>query len=243
MRWLKHSIGNLFFPPKCVFCGAMLPFETEPERAVCHLCEDKLSYAISLPKCKGCGKPVEENDVYCDICRKTGKRAIRKMVAPYLYQKQVKRSILRFKREAFRGYAKVYARHMQAVLEYECPGKVFDVVVSAPPRIRRLHKEHYDQAEWLARTLAKRMGVPYGANVLKQKEKRRKQSSLSLKERWQNAEGNICVKKPEKVENQTVLLVDDVCTTGATLYYCATALKEAGAKAVYCATAAVVARN
>ena len=243
MHWRKHIVGNFFFPPKCIFCGAMLSLGTEPERAVCPICEDKLPYTVGLFKCKGCGKPVEENEVYCGICRRAGKRPIRRFSAPYLYQKQVRRSILRFKRERFRGYAKVFARHMQAVLEYDCPDQVFDVVVSAPPRIQRMREESYDQAAWLAQVLAKRMGVPYCLGVLKQKEKRRKQSSLMLKERWKNAEGNFYVKKPEAVEGKTVLLVDDVCTTGATLYYCAAALREAGAVAVYCITAAVVEKN
>lgn len=243
MGWLKYIGGNFFFPPKCIFCGAVLPLRSEPEQAICSLCGETLPYTAGLFKCKGCGKPVEENEVYCGICRKAGKRPIRKFSAPYLYQKDVKRSILRFKREKFRGHAKVYARHMQAVLEYDCPGKVFDVVVSAPPRIRRMKEEGYDQAAWLARVLAKRMGVSYCSGVLKQKEKRRKQSSLTLKERWKNIEGNIFVKKPAAVEEKTVLLVDDVCTTGATLYHCAAALREAGAKAVYCVTAAVVGKN
>ncbi len=243
MRWLKWIPGQVLFPPKCVFCGTILSVGMEPEKAICPLCEQKLPFTVNLPKCKGCGKPMEEDDVYCGICKASRRRVIRKVSAPYLYQKQVKRSILRFKKEVSRGYAHVYARHMQAVLEYDCPSVTFDMVVSAPPRIRQMQQEDYDQAAWLAQTLAKRMGIPYHAGVLKQKYIRKKQSSLSMKERWQNAEGNYMVKKPESVRGKTVLLVDDVCTTGATLYHCALALKEAEAKAVYCITVAVVGKN
>lgn len=243
MRWLKWMIGQVLFPPKCIFCGAILPVGVDPESTICSLCEQKLPYTVTLSKCKCCGRPVEEHQVYCSICKASRKRVIRKVVAPYLYQKQVKRSILRFKKETSRGYAQVYARHMQAVLDYDCPSASFDMVVSAPPRIRRMQQEDYDQAAWLAQTLAKRMSVPYCAGVLKQKHIRKKQSSLSMKERWKNAEGNYMVKKPESVRGKTVLLVDDVCTTGATLYHCALALKEAEVKAVYCITAAVVEKN
>lgn len=243
MGWLKYLAGNFFFPPKCIFCGRILSIKTEPEKAICPYCEEKLPYTVGLSKCKGCGKPIEENEVYCSICRRSPKKVIRKFSAPYLYQKEVKRSILRFKRETFCGYAEIYARHIQAVLDYEWPNVMFELVVSAPPRKKRMRQENYDQAAWLARTLAKRMKLPYCTEVLNQKEARRKQSSLSMRERWQNAEGNVIVKKPESVQDKTVLLVDDVCTTGATLYHSALALKEAGAKAVYCTTAAVVEKN
>lgn len=239
----RGSLRALLFPPKCVFCGTLLPMRTPEDAAICAACKQKLPYTMNLPTCKRCGKPVEENEVYCAVCRKTGKRVIQKFCVPYLYEKQVKRSLLRFKRVSARGYAKVYTKDMLAVLQYRCPKAEFDAVVSVPPRIRRLRKTGYDQSAQLARTLARRMGVAYLPSVLRQKENRKKQSGLTLQERWENADGNFCVRKKKKVAGKTVLLVDDICTSGATLYHTASALKAAGAKAVYCITAAVTEKS
>lgn len=238
MGKLKSAIGNLLFPGKCVFCGTLLSLGTNKEHAVCAACEKKLPYCVALPRCKACGKPVEEPAVYCELCRKTTKRPYAKMSAPYLYREPVKGSVVRFKRERQQGYAKVYARHMQAVLDYDCTEKSFDVAVSVPPRKKRMREEGYDQAACLAQELAKRMGIPYFARVLKQKENRKKQSDLTAAERYRNARGNYLVCKPAVVREKTVLLIDDVCTTGATLAECARVLREVGAAKVYCATAA-----
>ncbi len=176
--------------------------------------------------------------VHCEMCRSHPRKPFSKLCSAYLYQGQVKTSIVRFKQEVYRGYAKVFARHMEAVIAYDLPDVVFDGILSAPPRKLRMKANGYDQAASLAQALGERMEVPYLPNVLRQRENRKKQSALTAAERWHNAEGNVRVVCPELVAGKVLLLVDDVCTTGATMYAAAAALSEAGAKKVYCAVAA-----
>lgn len=239
----QNIIGNFFFPLKCIFCGEILSMKTEIASAICGKCQKTLPYCVSLPRCKTCGKPIEETATYCQVCRKHPRPPFVKICAPYLYKNLVKKSIVRFKQERHQSYAKVYARHMKAVLAYDCPGIVFDAVVSVPPRKLRFGHAGYDQAEHLAQEIAANLQIPYLPKVLKQKEKRKKQSSLSAKERWQNAIGNFIVTKPQAAEGKTLLLVDDVTTTGATLYACSLALKQHGAAKIYCLTAATTEKS
>ena len=218
-------IGNFLFPLKCVFCGEILSMGTETNVAICNNCQKKLPYCINLPRCKACGKPVEETDTYCTVCRKHARPPYTKISAPYLYKSLVKKSIVRFKQERYQSYAKVFARHMTAI-------------IAVPPRKRLLGQNGYNQAERLAQEVANNLKIPFHAGVLKQKKRRKKQSSLGAKERWLNAVGNVTVTKPQATEGKTLLLVDDVTTTGATLYACSLALKQQGAAKIYCLTAA-----
>ncbi len=240
MKDLRRRIEQIFFPPKCVFCMAILPLGTEERNSVCKRCAGTLPYTMAKPRCKGCGRPVEGGYVYCRLCRRQRKNPYEKLCAAYLYRGAAKSSVVRFKREEYRKYAKVYARHLEAVIDYDCPGVVFDGIVSVPPRKKRMQQLGYDQAEALGTDVGKEMGIPFLPGVLTRVNRKKKQSSLSQTERWLNMAAGYRVRKPEQIKGKTVLLVDDVCTTGATLYHGAKALKEAGAKAVYCAAAAIV---
>ncbi|MBR5152535.1 MAG: ComF family protein [Clostridia bacterium] len=235
---LVQWVANFFFPPKCIFCREVLPISVLREASVCGDCERTLPYTVAQRRCKSCGRPMKGKYVHCSMCRNHPGKPFVKISSAYFYRGRVKTAIVRFKKETYRGYAEVFARHLTSVIAYDCPGISFDAVVSAPPRKMRMQIHGYDQAETLARELGKRMGIPYIPYGLQQKESRKKQSSLSALERWNNAEDNVKVSSKPEWKGKTILLVDDVCTTGATLYASARALKDAGVSAVYCAVAA-----
>lgn len=97
------------------------------------------------------------------------------------------------------------------------------------------------QAGFLAEHVAKGLHIPYLRRMLYQKENRKKQSELDFMARFENVNENFVVRKPMLVSGKTILVIDDVCTSRATLNECARALKMAGAKEVYCATVATTA--
>ncbi len=229
---------NLFFPRRCTFCRKLLPLKAS--QSICTDCMNKLPFTLVHHRCRRCGRPVLAGEKLCHHCRGDVKPAYLGISAPYLYAEPVRSAMLRFKRERYQGYAQIFAEHMRILLFHDCPGRVFDWVVSAPPRGQRMRKEGYDQAAHLGKTLAKKMGIPYLPSALCQKETREKQSSLLREKRFDNIAGNIKVIKPKAVAGKRILLVDDVTTTGATLKEAAKMLRKAGAKEVYCATAAIV---
>jgi ComF family protein len=109
-------------------------------------------------------------------------------------------------------------------------GIVIDLLVPVPTMGVKLRRRGYNQSELLVKFLAKRLHLPYETKLLcRKKTKILAQARLQRKERFQYAKGAYAIFKPKDLTGKTVLLVDDVMTTGATLNACATHLKQLGA--------------
>jgi len=107
-----------------------------------------------------------------------------------------------------------------------------DVVVPVPLHRDRHRERGYNQAELIARAVAKRLHLPLDAKLLVRIKPRPPQLVLSRSEHWKSVRGAYATLPGKKIDNLRVLLVDDVLTTGATLDACSRALKKAGAAAV-----------
>jgi ComF family protein len=122
-------------------------------------------------------------------------------------------------------------------------GILADVVVPVPLHRQRERERGYNQADLVARPLARKLGLPYRAVLLVRNKPRPDKHILSLEERWDSVRGAFATHPGSKVDKLCVLLVDDVMTTGATLDACAKALRGAGAKSVIGLTVARAARH
>ena len=96
----------------------------------------------------------------------------------------------------------------------------------------------YNQCAYLAKGLAKRLEKTYAGSALRRKGNPRRQGGLNEEARRENVVGTFEVRTPSAVAGKTVLVVDDIMTTGSTLSECAAELKRAGAARVWCATVA-----
>lgn len=107
-----------------------------------------------------------------------------------------------------------------------------DLIVPVPLHPKKLRERQFNQSEVLASYLAKRLDK----KIVKDKVKRIKytmpQTELKRDERIKNVDGAFLAKDGHDLKGKTILLIDDVFTTGATLHECAKALKNAGAKKV-----------
>ena len=113
-----------------------------------------------------------------------------------------------------------------------------DVVVAMPVTAYRRLDRGYNQCEYLAKALAKRIDRRFGKGVLARQGNPRRQSELSEEDRKENVKGTFAVRKPSEVRGRTIILVDDILTTGATLSEAVKSLKIAGASRVWCVTLA-----
>jgi competence protein ComFC len=112
-----------------------------------------------------------------------------------------------------------------------------------PLHRQRQSERGYNQADLIARPLARRLRIPYRAVLLTRTKPRPDKRILSISERWESVRGAFATRPGSRIDNLRVLLVDDVMTTGATLDACAKALRQAGAKSVIGLTVAQTVRH
>jgi ComF family protein len=125
-----------------------------------------------------------------------------------------------------------FARRLQTVVAKNPELFAADLVVSVPVHADRLSERGYNQAELIARPLARRLGIPFKPNLLVRTKPRPDKLKLTLRDRWRTVKGAYAIRQGARVDNLRVLLVDDVMTTGATLDACSRALRAAGASRV-----------
>lgn len=101
-----------------------------------------------------------------------------------------------------------------------------DVLLPIPLSKKRYWQRGYNQSEMLARGMSEVTGLPVITKAVRRTNFRQSQTSLTRKERQENVEGTFVLRHPEQLENKHVLLIDDICTTGATLLACSEAIRS-----------------
>ncbi len=238
MKNIKNLILELIYPPKCIFCGKRI--SPGAKISVCPDCSNNLPYCKTYLRCKICGKPISQREKhYCRSCT-LSRRYVTRITSPFVHTENARSAVIAFKSEQNSRNARVFSFYMAGMINQDMGGVEFDAVVSVPPRKKKPGSEKFDQAACLAKEVALRLSLPYIPKCMEQTKFLYKQSSLPYGSRLKNVKGGFAVKKSELIKNKVILLVDDVCTSGATISECARVLKEAGAHKVYAATATTV---
>lgn len=164
-----------------------------------------------------------------------------KCAALYAYQGVVRDSIVDFKFNGRREYAAFYAERLSERIAKSFAGIGFDAVTAVPISAARKKQRGYNQSELIARPLANRLGVPYAELLMKTRDNP-EQHFLGKEQRAANVRG-VYSASAERVRGKSILLVDDIVTTGATLSECVRVLRGAGARFVACAAVAQVSQE
>ena len=226
-EWLDRLL-SILYPPRCVCCGEVLP----AGETLCEACEKRI-VRIEAPVCLLCGYSLQ------DCGRKHPKTAYQEITAPFYYEEAVREGIHRFKFRDRPQSAIFFFFFLAKSVRENMPGISFDLIVCVPMLPAKEKERGYNQSALLARELSALLGVPADCHALCKSIDTPAQHELKGAGRRGNVFGVFEVPCPEAVEGKTVLLCDDVKTTGATLDECAKMLKFAGAKDVYCACIAV----
>lgn len=125
-----------------------------------------------------------------------------------------------------------FAKRLAGLVERQPQDFAADALVPVPLDRGRLRERGYNQADLIARPLARMLGIPFRSYLLVRTRPRPNQLRLTRRERWETVRGAYATHERAQVDKLRVLLVDDVFTTGATLDACSRALKRAGAARV-----------
>lgn len=206
-----NAVLNLFFPPKCPFCG-----KVQDAVGICKQCEKELP---RVPDTEAVRK---------------GSDGLRCAGAVW-YEESVRDALLRFKFQGVSDAAEPLGE-LLAHCAAEQFGGEFDTVTWVPVSRKRLRSRGYDQAELLARA-ACRLWETEPVCLLEKVMDNPPQSGLNeAAARRANVLG--VYDAVGEIEGKRILLVDDICTTGSTLAECVRVLEEAGAESVVCAVVA-----
>jgi len=181
-----------------------------------------------------CGIPfydAEGGDHLCGECLVT-RRPYAVARAVGLYDETLLKAIHLFKYRGRIGIGKVLGKMMADFAGGIWDMKVFSLIVPVPLHRKRLRERGFNQAVILARQIAKQFALPLDFMTLKRAVFTAPQVGLGREDRSVNVRGAFAVRKPERVAGKTVLLVDDVSTTGSTLTECVRTLLKAGADSV-----------
>ncbi len=210
---LFHRILRLLYPPKCMLCRKLLqPQETD----ICPHCRRE------IPEITG---------------QKRKLPYLAKWTALWYYEGSVRESILRYKFRGHRSYCHCYGRLLAMHLIRE--GITFDVLTWVPISRQRKRTRGYDQVELIVEVVARELELPWIPTLKKIRHNRPQSELKDVAARRANVLGAYRAIDPAAIAGKTVLLLDDVLTTGATAGECARTLLTAGAKEVICATVAV----
>lgn len=228
----KKAAGLLdwIYPRRCPVCDGLLG---KKEQYLCRRCAGKLK-PLEEPRCRKCGRPIHSwTEEYCGECGK--ERHVYDSGFPvYPYHGPVQASLMRFKYSGRQEYAAFYARAIK-IYGGERLRKISpEVLVPVPVHKKKLQTRGYNQAEVLARRLAREMGLPVDTDLITRKKNTLPQKELSPEERRKNLRDAFALSHPgKKLRYRRILLVDDIYTTGSTVDVLAALLKEAGAEEVY----------
>jgi ComF family protein len=234
LRSALDAVTSVLFPAPCRICDQIL---TSASRIpICNQCLDSFEVIVP-PLCECCGRPFaspvasQATRSLCRLCRLEF-FAFDRARSFAIYNDTLFDAIVLLKYEEVTRLGNWFAERIAGCIAQELDEWRVDAVVPVPLHPGRQRERGYNQAELIARPLAKRLGARADTRLLTRTKPRPAQLLLSRSERWKSVRGAYATPGGAKVDNLRILLVDDVMTTGATLDACARALKKAGASRV-----------
>lgn len=236
------SLASVLFAAPCAICGQTLT--TASRVPACAVCLDAFERILD-PICACCGRPLVSPashgrpgepcsaanvELRCRLCRENF-YAFDRARSFAVYDRALSEAVLLLKYEQVMPLADWFGRRLAGIALEAAWGA--DVVVPVPLHRDRRRERGYNQAELIAKSVARRLKLPLKANLLIRIKPRPPQLVLSRAEHWASVRGAYATTGAMKIDNARVLLLDDVLTTGATLDACSRALKKAGASAVF----------
>lgn len=217
---------SLLYPDRCVVCDTIVDYNT----GVCEKCKGVFTL-IDSNRCFKCGKQLRnDQDEYCHDCE--GKHHNFDRGYPlYVYDDNIRKSIYRFKYSNRQKYARYYGKEMTKGLGEIIKKINPDAIIPVPLHKKRLKKRGYNQSYLIAVELGKRLNIPVYENYVVRVKNTTPLKQLNANERQNN------LKKAFKIGDydvklNSIVIVDDIYTTGSTIDEMSAVLRIAGVKEI-----------
>lgn len=226
-KLLKYFVSALF-PKRCAYCGKVIA----ADELMCSVC------AADLPRIEGtvcpkCGRGKE-------LCSCRGAEMyFSRLAAPFYFKGVVRKGIHSFKFRRSPENAEAYAVEMASTVKDAYGGTAFDFIAEVPMTAAGEKERGYNQVRLLAERLGSLLGIEHKRGLMIKLYETQKQHGLSRFLRKGNLTGVFDVSEPSVVEGKTILLCDDISTSGETLNECAKMLWLYGAREIFCITVAL----
>ena len=232
---LGEGLISLLLAADCGVCQH--PLEPSNITFVCIDCWSKIKW-LKAPYCSKCSRPLSSTfksipTFLCPECRRQNVYFNRAFI-PTLYEGVMKKVIHLLKYNKKTGIMRTLEKIIRSY--FNCLNSSFpclDLVVPIPLHRKKLRERGFNQAELIAKVVAKHLQVRLTKGNLKRTKATITQTSLDREERRRNLREAFTVKNRDEFQAKNVLLVDDVYTTGTTIKEAAKVLKEAGVREVY----------
>lgn len=229
---------DFIFPQRCIGCDDVLEPWEKPN-GVCTECIEKGKVRlVREPLCKKCGRGLKgEIEEYCENCRRHSHGFVQAK-AVYFYSGETQKGMYRFKYSNRRSYARVYAKTAVLMHRKWLNSIKPDVIIPVPMFKNKERERGYNQATVFANELSKVTGLYCDDKSLTRIKNTTPLKFLDMQGRQKDLKDAFSF-NGEKIKYKTVLLVDDILTTGATVDEVCKVLHEAGVDKVYVMTVCV----
>jgi len=230
---ILNTIIDLLFPRRCPICDRIVASDG---KLICNDCMTKVKF-VGKTRCYKCGKPLEdESEEYCEDCQKRSHEYISgRAVFEY---KSVSDSIYRFKYKNRQEYVSFYGEMMSCYLADWFNSINAQALIPVPIHKSKYKHRGYNQALLLAKAISERTGIPVEDKLVIREKKTVPLKDLTPSERNNNLRGAFKI-VPNGVKLETIVIIDDIYTTGATIDAVARVLKSFGIRNIYFATLSI----
>ena len=182
-------------------------------------------------------------DKICGTCKFGTARRFTRAVSVAEYEGVTAKAVKQYKDGLQKTARMAFAKEMSERFFEELGNIKFDAMVSVAQDKDRNNERGFNPIAAVCRSLSPLVQIPYIKDVLYRKRKTKKQSGLTYDERVENLVGAIGVNHGFDAKGKTILLIDDIITTGATIDECSAVLKDDGAKKIYALTFATTVKR
>lgn len=228
---MKNPLVRLalaLFPKRCAYCGKVI----RNDIYACEKCQTQLPRVVGIT-CNKCGR--EKDKCSC----KGAEKYYTSLAAPFYFSGCVRKGVHAFKfRKSMHNY-EAYSYEMVETVKEKFGNIKFDYITEVPMTQKSMKQRGYNQCFLLAKGISERLDIEHKTQILSKLYETDKQHIINFYLRKGNLTGVFDVNDPKTVEGKTILLCDDISTSGETFNECAKMLWLHGAKEIYCIAVAL----